>query len=69
MARNDSPRHPPTEGRDHTEDPARRPGNAEPDSRRDLIAEPGKTPDTTEGSRETSDEPWHRGRTKRPRLT
>jgi hypothetical protein len=68
MARNDSPRHPPSEGRDHTEDPARKPGNAERDAGRGLIAEPGKTPDTTEGGRETSEEPGHHGRPKRLRL-
>jgi hypothetical protein len=67
MARDQGPHHPPAEGRDHTEDPARTPGKGELDGRRDLAGEPGKTPHTEEGGREATNEPTHPAETKRRR--
>jgi len=67
MGRDDSARHPQAEGRDHTEAPARTPGNAEAGGRRHLTAEPGKTPGTGGRGRETTGEPLHHARSKRPR--
>jgi hypothetical protein len=66
MAQEGSPRHPPVEGRDHTEEPARIPGNGKA-GKHDAAAEPGKTPGTGEGGRETTRQPRHPARTKRPR--
>jgi hypothetical protein len=62
MAEQDSPRHPPAEGRDHTEEPVRTPAGAEA-GRRDPAAEPG----TGEGGRETTGRPRHPAPAKRPR--
>jgi hypothetical protein len=66
MAQDDSPRHPPAEGRDHTASPARNPGSSEA-GQHPPSSEPGKTPSTSEGGRETTGQPWHQVRTKRPR--
>jgi len=66
MAQEDSPRHPPAEGRDHTEELTRRPAKVE-GGEHDPAAEPGKTPGSGEGGRETTVKPNCPTTTKRPR--